>query len=142
MENLGFYIKGAVATFAAAFSWLYGGFPQTLTVLLILVVADYLSGIAASAIEGKLSSKVGYVGCIKKIGIFLIIVLAHQLDTVIFPGTDQLRDIAIFFYMANELVSLTENAGRLGFPLPASITRAVEILKSKGGDDNDKKSDS
>lgn len=133
MESLGFYIKVVAATLVSSITWFYGGWTQSLNVLLLLVIADYLTGIAASVTEGKLSSKVGYLGCIKKIGIFLVIMLAHQLDTVIFQGTNQLRDIAIFFYMANELVSLTENAGRLGVPLPDGMTKVIDILKSKGG---------
>lgn len=136
MDSLGFYIKMVAATLVSAITWLYGGWTQSLNVLLLLVIADYLTVIAASATEGKLSSKVGYLGCIKKIGIFLVIMLAHQLDTVIFQGTNQLRDIAIFFYMANELVSLTENADRLGVPLPEGMTKVIDILKSKGGNDS------
>ena len=131
MENIGTGVKFGIAIGGSVFSWIYGDWSQIFWVLILLVVGDYLSGIAASVVEQNVSSKVGYVGIIKKLGIFLVIAMAHQLDLV-FGDTNALRDAAIFFYMANELISVVENAGRIGLPLPPSITKVIAALKEKG----------
>jgi len=142
MERVGMYFKGLVAIGGSALTWAFGGWTQTMGVLLLLVVADYLSGLAAAAVEsgkegGKgLSSRVGYVGVIKKLGIFLIVAMAHQLDGIL-GGAHALRDAAIFFYMANELISVVENAGRVGLPLPPVVLKVIEVLKKKGEVKND-----
>lgn len=131
MEHVNTWIKAAAAIVGSLYSWIYGEWSQIFGVLILVVIADYLSGIAASAVEGKISSRIGYVGIIKKLGIFLIIAMAHHLDGV-FGDTNALRDAAIFFYVANELISVAENAGRIGLPLPPSITNVIAVLKEKG----------
>lgn len=131
MENIGTVVKVVAAIGGSLFATIYGEWNQIFFVLTLLVVADFLSGIAASATEGAMSSKVGYVGIIKKLGIFVIVAMAHQLD-LIFGNTNALRDAAVFFYMANELISVVENAGRIGLPLPPSITKVIAALKEKG----------
>ncbi|OPA77529.1 holin [Paenibacillus selenitireducens] len=142
MERFGMIIKSAIAIGGSALTWAYGGWTQTMGVLVLLVVADYLSGIGAAAVESEkegkngLSSRVGYVGIIKKLGIFLIVAMAHQLDGIL-GGTNALRDAAIFFYMANELISVVENAGRIGLPLPPAVVKVIEVLKNKGGNNNE-----
>lgn len=131
MENIGAWIKVVVGIGGSLFTTIYGEWNQIFLVLTLLVVGDFLSGIGASVTEGSMSSKVGYVGIMKKFGIFLIIAMAHQLD-LIFGDTNALRDTAIFFYMANELISVVENAGRIGLPLPPAITKVIAALKEKG----------
>ncbi len=117
-------IGGALA------SYLFGGWPALLGVLLAVVVTDYITGVIAGATEGKLSSQVGMKGIAKKVMIFVIIAVAHLADTAIGMG-DIFRDAAIFFYLANELLSILENAGRIGVPIPRAIQKAVEILHGK-----------
>lgn len=131
MENIGTGVKFGVAIGGSILTAIYGEWNQIFFVLILLVVGDYLSGVGASAMEGKMSSRIGYVGIIKKLGIFLVIAMAHQLD-IVFGDTNALRDAAIFFYMANELISVVENAGRIGLPLPPSITKVIAALKEKG----------
>lgn len=120
-----------VASGGAMASYFYGGWSALLGVLLTLVVIDYLSGVSASFYDGTLSSKVGYRGIPKKIAIFAVIAVAHLIDTTL--GDSHLfRDAAIFFYIANEILSITENIGRMGVKLPPGIQKAIEVLKSKG----------
>ena len=129
MDNV---FKMVVAMGGAAASFLFGGWSSLLGVLLTFVVVDYVSGVIAAGLEGSLKSKAGLIGISRKIFIFALVAIAHKIDTAL--GEQHLfRDATIFFYMANELLSIIENAGRIGLPVPEPIKRAVEVLKSKGG---------
>lgn len=130
MDNI---IKVAIAVGGASASYLYGGWSSLLSILLTFVVLDYLSGIAAAAKEGALKSDVGLWGIAKKVMIFGMVAVAHLVDTAL-GDVHLFRDVAIFFYLSNELLSLLENAGRLGAPVPPILKRAVEVLREKGGD--------
>lgn len=135
MENL---IKGAIAGTGGIASFFFGGWTQLMTVLVVFIVIDFLSGVALAAKEGKASSRELWFGVTRKIGTLAIIAVAHMLDTTIGDG-HLIRDAAIFFYLAGELLSLIENAGRLGVPIPPVIQRAVEVLRGKsGGELNDR----
>lgn len=125
-------IKTIVAAGGAAVSYAYGGWSAMLGALLALVVVDYVSGFAASALEGKLSSGVGARGIAKKIGIFALVAIGHIIDGQI-GEAHMVRDAAIWFYAANELLSIIENMGRLGVPIPPVIQQAVAVLQGKAG---------
>ena len=101
-----------------------------LNILLVFVVIDYITGVIASGIEGKLSSGIGMRGIAKKVFIFVIVAVAHLADQAIGDGS-LLMDAAIFFYMANEMLSIIENTGRVGLPVPNILKQAVEVLKGK-----------
>lgn len=132
MENL---FKSAVAIGGAAASYFFGGWSALLNILLTFVVADYLTGVTAAAKEGRLNSEVGAWGIVRKVGIFAVVALAHLVDTAL-GDAHLFRDAAIFFFLANELLSVIENAGRIGVPIPPVLQRAVEVLRGKGGDAN------
>jgi toxin secretion/phage lysis holin len=127
MENL---FKTAIAVGGAAASYLFGGWSTLLGVLLTFVVIDYVSGVIAAGAEGKLKSKVGLIGIARKVFIFVMVAIAHLVDSAL-GDQHVLRDATIFFYLANELLSIIENAGRVGLPVPAPIQKAVEVLKGK-----------
>jgi len=129
------YYKLAAALVGALSSYLFGGWPLLLEVLLILICIDYFTGLVAGAVEGKLSSAVGWKGIGRKICIFLLVAVAHFVDLVL-GDKNLFRDAAIFFYLANELLSILENSGRIGLPIPPAIAQAVEILKGKGNMDS------
>lgn len=128
MENI---FKSAVAVGGAAASYLFGGWSPLLAVLLTFVAIDYVSGVVAAGAEGRLKSKVGMIGIARKVFIFAMVAVAHLVDTAL-GDQHVLRDATIFFYLANELLSIIENAGRVGLPVPAPIQKAVEVLKGKG----------
>lgn len=127
-------VKASVAAVGAAVSYLYGEWSPMLTVLLALVVADYVSGFVASALEGRLSSAVGFRGIARKIAIFALVAIGHLIDGAI-GEAHLIRDAAIWFYAANELLSIIENMGRLGVPIPPVIQQAVAVLQGKAGVD-------
>lgn len=132
MIKLDTLIKTAIAVGGAFASFMFGGWSSLLSILLTFVVLDYLSGIAAAGKEGKLRSDVGLWGIAKKVMIFGIVAVAHLIDSAM-GDAHLFRDAAIFFYLANELLSLIENAGRLGAPIPPMLQKAVEVLREKGG---------
>lgn len=123
-------VKGSVAVVGSVVSYLFGGWSAMLQVLLVLVVADYVTGFAASAMEGRLSSAVGAKGIVKKVGIFALVAIGHMIDTAIGDG-HMVRDAAIWFYVANETLSIIENMGRIGVPIPPVIQQAVAVLQGK-----------
>lgn len=127
-------IKTTVAVGGAAASYLFGGWSSLLSILLTFVVIDYISGVLAAAKEGRLSSEVGAWGIAKKVSIFAIVAVAHLVDTAL-GEAHFFRDAAVFFYLANELLSVIENTGRLGAPVPEILRQAVEVLRGKGGRD-------
>src|SRR5690554_4412155 len=124
-------------------SFLFGGWNSLLWVLLFLVVVDYVTGWVAAKQAGELSSNVGFVGGFRKLMIFVFVAIGNMLDTALgdtmsgfFDGGHGFRDGVTFYYLANELLSITENAGRLGVPIPEPIRRAVKVLN-----ENEKKED-
>ncbi|WP_235929779.1 phage holin family protein, partial [Chengkuizengella marina] len=122
--------KSCIAVLGAIFSYLYSGLDTLIEILVAFVIIDYISGFIAAWVEGKLRSSVGYIGIAKKIMIFLIVAVAHLTDQIIGEG-HLLRDATIFLYLANELLSIIENAGRIGLPVPSILLNAVEIFKNK-----------
>ena len=128
MDNI---FKTIIAVGGAAASFLFGGWSSLLSILLAFVVMDYVSGVVAAAKEGKLNSEVGMWGIPKKIAIFAVVAIAHLVDSVL-GDAHLFRDAAIFFYLANELLSVTENLGRIGVPVPSVVQKAVDVLRSRG----------
>ncbi len=125
--------KGIVTLLGALVGYLWGWTPL-LPILLVFVILDYISGIMASAAEGTLSSKVGFMSIPKKIMIFMFVAIGHLIDGSL-GDAHMFRDAVIFFYLANELLSITENAGRIGVPVPEQLIQAIEVLKGRKGDD-------
>jgi len=128
MENV---FKTVVAFGGAAVSFLFGGWSALLGVLLAFVIIDYISGVIAAGMEGKLESRVGLVGIARKVFIFVMVAIAHLVDTAL-GDQHVLRDATIFFYLANELLSITENSGRIGLPVPSVVKKAIEVLRGRG----------
>ncbi|MGG1673334.1 holin family protein [Paenibacillus sp. NRS-1783] len=137
MDRMDLVFKWFTAAGSGTAAYFFGGWSGVLSALLVFVAVDYVTGCAAAAVEGGLKSKIGLIGVARKIFIFAMVAVAHLVDGVL--GDSHLfRDAAAYFYMANELLSIMENGGRLGAPIPPVIRQAVEVLKGKGGNDNDK----
>src|SRR5690606_29540612 len=99
-----------------------------LKALLAFVTLDYVTGLVAATVEKKLNSRVGLEGIARKVMIFSVVAVAHLADQV-FGSGDLFRDGAVAFYLMNECLSILENAGRIGIPLPDGVREAVEALK-------------
>lgn len=125
-------VKSSIAIGGAIASYLFGGWEVLIQTLLIFVMIDYVTGMAAAGVKGKLSSAIGFRGIAKKVFIFVIVAIAHRVDLML-GDAHLFRDATIFFYIANELLSIIENGGVIGVPIPPGITKAVAVLKEKGG---------
>ncbi len=91
-----------------------------------------LTSSLAAGVEGSLSSRVGFKAIPKKILIFIMVAIGNLVDQALGGDNNIFRDGVIFFYLANELLSIIENAGRIGLPIPEFIKNAVTVLKGKG----------
>lgn len=132
MERWDTIWKWLLALITSSATYFFGGWSGVLGVLLVFVIIDYLTGIAAAGMTGKLESNVGMFGIARKVFIFAMVSVAHLVDGVLGDG-HLFRDAVAFFYIANELLSIIENGGKLGAPIPPVIRQAIEVLKGKGG---------
>lgn len=122
---------------------LFGGWDAALVTLLIFMLIDYISGLVVAGVfhnskkteNGALESKAGWKGLCRKCMTLLFVLIAYRLDLAL--GVNYARDGVIIGFMANELISIVENAGLMGLPLPAAITKAVDILTKKAGGDSE-----
>lgn len=119
------------AGIGVSLTYAFGGWTELFSILLMTMAIDYISGVAAALKEKTgLNSNIGFWGLTKKGFMLLIIMLAHRID--IFLGSDSITmSGAIYFYLANELISIIENYGRLGLPLPYQIKQFIQILNNK-----------
>ena len=111
--------------------WFLGGCDGLLYALIAFVVVDYVTGVMCAVIDKKLSSAVGFRGIFKKVLIFLLVGVANILDAQVIGTGCVLRTAVIFFYISNEGVSLLENAGHLGLPIPTKLKAVLEQLHDR-----------
>ena len=131
-------------TFSAVGGWLgffLGGDDGLLYALVLFVIIDYLTGVMCAIVDKKLSSAVGFRGICRKVLIFLLVGLAQILDVHVLGETGVMRTAVIFFFLANDGLSILENAAHLGLPIPAQMKAVLEQLhhraeKSGKEDDN------
>lgn len=123
---------GIIGAFIAS---LYGGWTDGMTTLLMFMAIDYIMGLLVAGIwhkskkteDGRLESRAGWKGLVRKGVTMLIVLVAARLDMTI--GTTVIRDAAVIGFIANEGISIIENAGLMGVPLPAVVVNALEVLK-------------
>ena len=114
--------------------YLWGGFDVAMQCLLIAIALDYVSGIIKAFVLKQLSSTVGFKGILKKVGILVVVALAVLIDRVT-GESGAIRTLVIYYFVANEGLSIIENAGKAGLPIPHSIKEALEALKRQGDKD-------
>lgn len=125
------FVKGFLAAICAICGFLFGDREGLMIALVVLIVLDYISGVIAAVIERKLSSEVGAKGIAKKIFMLLIVAVANIVDINVIGEGHVLKSVTVIFYIANECISLIENAGRLGVPVPKKLLDVLEQLKDK-----------
>ena len=128
--------KMLFSIFGGLLGFMFGKLDGLLIALIVFVTIDYVTGVMCAFAEKKLSSEVGAKGIMKKVAIFTLVALAHIIDTVILKGVDgsTFRTAVIFYYLSNEGLSITENATRLGLPVPKKLRSVLEQLNEE--DDN------
>jgi toxin secretion/phage lysis holin len=127
------FIKIVVGIGGGLASFLWGGWSALIQTLILFIAIDYALAVLVAASFGELSSKKGFRGIAKKVMILVLVAVAHSIDSILGDG-HLIRDAVIFFYLANELLSILETVGRTNLPIPSVLKKAVETLNSKGGD--------
>ena len=130
-------IIGTVGGFIAS---LFGGWDTALATLLIFMAVDYVTGLIVAGVfhksqkteSGALESRAGWKGLCRKGTSLLVVLVAYRLDLVI--GSNFVKDATIIAFIANETISIIENAGLMGAPIPAVIVKAIDVLKQKADD--------
>ena len=125
---------GLIGGFIAS---VFGGWDTGLITLIIFMGIDYISGLIVAGVfhaskkteTGTLESRAGWKGLCRKCMTLLFVLVAYRLDLVI--GSDYIRDAVVIAFIANETISIVENAGLMGVPLPEVITKAVDILTKR-----------
>lgn len=130
-------VIGTVGGFIAS---LFGGWDTALATLLIFMAVDYVTGLIVAGVfhksqkteSGALESRAGWKGLCRKGTSLLVVLVAYRLDLVI--GSNFVKDTTIIAFIANETISIIENAGLMGAPIPAVIVKAIDVLKQKADD--------
>lgn len=130
-------VIGTVGGFIAS---LFGGWDTALATLLIFMAVDYATGLIVAGVfhksqkteSGALESRAGWKGLCRKGTSLLVVLVAYRLDLVI--GSNFVKDATIIAFIANETISIIENAGLMGAPIPAVIVKAIDVLKQKADD--------
>lgn len=128
MDNI---FKNILAGVCTVLSFLFGDMEGMLIALIALIILDYISGVIAAAVEKRLSSEVGAKGIAKKIFMLLIVALANIVDINVIGDGHVLKTVTVVFYICNECISLIENAGRIGVPVPKKLLDVLEQLRDK-----------
>lgn len=123
-------LQSIIAVVSTGLVYLLGGFDVSLMALVIAIVLDYISGILKAYVTKELSSRIGLKGIIKKVGVLLVVMLAVIIDNVT-GGTGAIRTLVIYYFVANEGLSVIENLGQAGVPIPQSIKKALKALKKE-----------
>ncbi len=114
-----------------------GGCDGLIIALLLFVVMDYITGVMCAIADKKLSSQVGFKGICRKVLIFILVGIANVIDVEVIKTGSVLRTAVIFFYLSNEGISLLENAGHLGLPIPEKLRKVLEQLHDRSDESNE-----
>ncbi len=123
-------INSIIAVAGTIIAKALGGWDMALYVLVCIILLDYLTGVLVAISQRQLSSEIGFKGLLKKMMILLLVYLAVLLEKA--TGTDVIRLLVILFYIANEGISVLENAGKLGVPYPDVLKNILLQLKKQG----------
>lgn len=106
----------------------YDGFLKT---LIIFIIIDYLTGLMAAVVERKMTSAIGFKGIFKKVVLLSLVAVGYLLDTHVLKQDGLIRGAVIFFYLSNEGISILENAGRIGLPIPGKLKTILAQLNTE-----------
>ncbi len=123
-------LKYIAAIGGSLITYLFGGWSALIKILVAFVAIDYVTGVLAAGVNKEISSQIGMIGIAKKVLIFVLVACGHLVDMAL--GTaDIVRNAVIYFYIANELFSILENAGKAGLSVPDILKSSVDTLKGK-----------
>ena len=134
MKEIWTWIQLLLAAIGGWLGWFLGGADGFLYALIVFVAIDYITGVMCAIVDHKLSSEVGFKGICKKVLIFMMVGIGNIIDVQVLGQAGVLRTAVIFFYLSNEGVSMLENAGHLGLPIPAKLKDILEQLHDRSED--------
>lgn len=137
MTNIKAAVLAAIGTIGGGIAALFGGWTSAMTTLIIFMVIDYATGIIVAGVfhrsgkskSGALESRAGFKGLCRKGMILLILLVACRLDLML--GTGYIKDCVCIAFVVNETLSIIENAGLMGVPIPQVLIKAIDVLKAK-----------
>lgn len=125
------FLKGCTTFIGTCLVVLFGGVDLIFKVLLIFIVLDYLTGLMKGFVRRDLSSSIGWIGLMKKVGILIGVIVAHMMDQVAPFEIALFRTTVITFFCANEGISITENLAIIGVKLPKGLIKALKMWKDE-----------
>lgn len=131
------FVNNAISVILTTFIYLVGGIDIAMKSLLIVIVIDYVTGVMSAIYNKKLNSNIGLKGILKKFSYLIIVSLSVILDRIV-GDTGAIRTLVIYFFVANDGISIIENIGKMGVPLPQKLKDVLEQLKNNGGDNDEK----
>ena len=131
MEDATNIWKAIIAAVGTAATYLWGGWDAVFAALVVLACMDYVTGWAAAWVHRRLSSDIGRRGIAKKVGMFVVVAVCNILDQLGDLGEPILRTVAIWWYLANEALSIVENLGEVGVPIPGRLRQALAVLRDR-----------
>lgn len=137
MENVVNWIKGAFAAIGAAGAFIWGAWDPIIIVLVAMVSIDYVTGVISAGIRHELTSEAGFKGLLKKVVIFMIVAVGALIDRIIPATNEAVRTAVCMYYIANEGLSILENASEMGLPLPNVLKKMLGQIGSEVEDDVD-----
>lgn len=136
MSKIQIIIDSIAGAVGAVLGFMYGEVNGLFWALIAFMALDYITGVIVAVIEKRLSSEVGFRGLAKKFLILVFVAVGHISDTYILGGTPAAMSAVMLFYIANEGISIVENASALGLPVPQKIKNVLRQIKSKSGEDD------
>lgn len=131
MSKIQIIIDSIAGAVGAVLGFMYGEVTGLFWALIAFMALDYITGVVVAIIEKRLSSEVGFRGLAKKFLILVFVAVGHIADTYILGGTPAAMSAVMLFYMANEGISIIENAASLGLPVPKKLTSIMEQIRNK-----------
>lgn len=131
MSKIQIIIDSIAGAVGAVLGFMYGEVTGLFWALIAFMALDYISGVVVAIIEKRLSSEVGFRGLAKKFLILVFVAVGHIADTYILGGTPAAMSAVMLFYIANEGISIIENAAALGLPVPKKLTSIMEQIRNK-----------
>ena len=125
------WIQAVFTALGGWLGWFLGGCDGLIYAVIAFVVIDYITGLMCAVVNKQLSSEIGFKGIFKKVLIFMLVGVGNIVDNQLIGSGSILRTAVIFFYLSNEGISIIENAGNLGLPIPQKLKDILDQLKDK-----------
>lgn len=131
MKNMYNILQILFTALGGYLGWFVGGLDGFMYALLAFVIIDYITGLMVAVLEKKVSSEVGFRGIFKKVLIFVLVGIGNTIDVYLIKNGSAIRTAVIFFYLSNEGISILENTGKIGLPIPEKLKKALEQLNEE-----------